>query len=85
MNQLEMFAPQQQRQAEMPTAEAVRPRLESVLKQMADGSAALWSEAEKRRWIVVFPQMCDWLPADERATMREEFRRLAGALAKQLA
>lgn len=77
MNQLEMFAPQQQRQAEMPTAETVRPRLVAVLRQLTDGSAARWSESEKRRWIVVFPQMCEWLPEDERTTMRAEFERLA--------
>jgi hypothetical protein len=80
MNQLEMFAPQQQRQAEMPTAETVRPRLHAVLRQLSDGSAVRWSEAEKRRWIVVFPQMCEWLPEDERTTMREEFDQLAVVL-----
>lgn len=80
MNQLEMFAPQQQRQAEMPTAETVRPRLVAVLRQLTDGSAVQWSEAERRRWIVVFPQMCEWLPEDERTTMRAQFERLAVVL-----
>lgn len=80
MNQLEMFAPQQQRQAEMPTAETVRPRLAAVLRQLTDGSAARWSESEKRRWRVVFPQMCEWLPEDERTTLRAEFERLAVVL-----
>jgi hypothetical protein len=73
MNQLEMFAPQQQRQAEVPTAETVRPRLEAVLRQLADGSAAQWSVAERRRWLVVFPQMCEWLPEIERAKFIGEF------------
>jgi hypothetical protein len=76
MNQLEMFAPPKQRQSEMPTADTVRPRLEAVLRQLADGSANLWPEAEKRRWLVVFPQMCEWLPQDERAEVRARFERL---------
>lgn len=80
MNQLEMFAPQQQRQAEMPTADTVRPRLEAVLRQLADGSAARWSDGEKRRWLVVFPQMCEWLPENDRAKLLCEFKRLTTEL-----
>ena len=76
MNQLEMFAPQKQRQAALPTAESVRPRLETVLRQLRDGSSTKWSEAERRRWTVVFPQMSEWLPTEERTSMNEEFKRL---------
>src|SRR5271170_4026290 len=76
MNQLELFAPPAQKKAEMPTAESVRPRLEAVLQQLRDGSASRWSEAEKRRWAVVFPQMCEWLPEAERELKRAEFLRL---------
>ena len=80
MNQLEMFAPQQQRQAAMPTAESVRPRLEAVLRQLRDGSSTKWSDAERRRWTVVFPQMSEWLPPDERTGLNEEFKRLIANL-----
>lgn len=76
MSQLEMFAPPTRKQTDLPTAESVRPRLEAVLQQLRDGSASLWSEAERRRWSVVFPQMCEWLPESERESKRAAFARL---------
>jgi len=74
MSQIEMFAPPTQRRPEMPSAGSVRPRLEAVLQQLRDGSASRWSEAERRRWSIVFPQMCEWLPASERESKRAEFQ-----------
>ena len=78
MSQLDMFAPPAQRKPELPTADSVRPRLDAVLRQLQDGSASKWSEAERRRWSVVFPQMCEWLPEGERELKRAEFSRLRG-------
>lgn len=78
MNQLEMFAPPAQKKVEMPTADSVRPRLDAVLQQLRDGSASQWPRAERERWLVVFPQMCDWLPEPERELKRAEFLRLSG-------
>ncbi len=78
MAQLEMFAPPAQKKTAMPTADSVRPRLEAVLAQLRDGTASDWSEAERRRWYVVFPQMCEWLPEGERDLKRAEFSRLRG-------
>ena len=78
MSQLELFAPVAQKKAAMPTADSVRPRLEGVLQQLRDGSASQWSKAAKARWMVVFPQMCEWLPESERELKRAEFARLAG-------
>jgi hypothetical protein len=80
MNQLEMFAPLAPKQPTMPTAETVRPRLLAVLRELKDGSARSWSVAQRRRWAVVFPQMCEWLPEVERAELRGEFQRLAADL-----
>lgn len=76
MPQLEMFAPPVPKRPEMPTAESVRPRLEAVLRQLRDGSASQWPESERRRWSVVFPQMCEWLPEAEREAKRKEFSAL---------
>lgn len=78
MSQLELFAPPAQKKAEMPTADNVRPRLEAVLQQLRDGSASRWSKADRGRWLVVFPQMCEWLPEPERELKRAEFLRLLG-------
>lgn len=76
MTQFELFPPPAQKKAQMPTADTVRPRLEAVLRQLRDGSASQWSKAERGRWSVVFPQMCEWLPEAEREFERAEFRRL---------
>ena len=76
MSQLEMFAPPAPKRPEMPTADSVRPRLNAVLRQLRDGTASGWSNAERRRWFVVFPQMCAWLPEDESEAKRQEFSRL---------
>lgn len=73
MPQLEMFAPLAPQRPEMPTADRVRPRLDTVLLQLRDGTASSWSDAERRRWAVVFPQMCAWLPEEERESKRKEF------------
>ena len=80
MSQLEMFsaAPAPLRST-VPTAESVRPRLEAVLDQLRAGRVADWSEAEYRRWCVVFPQMCAWLPEDEAQAKRAAFRELIAA------
>lgn len=80
MSQIEMFAPPAPKRAHMPTAESVRPRLDTVLRQLRDGSASTWSETERRRWRTVFPQMCEWLPEEEREAKRVEFDGLWPAL-----
>jgi len=77
MSQLEMFIPPAQRAPTMPTADSVRPRLEAVLQQLRDGSASQWPQSERRRWSVVFPQMCGWLPDSEREFKLAEFLRLS--------
>ena len=73
MSQFEMFAPSAPKRLEMPNADSVRPRLNAVLRQLRDGTSSGWSDAERRRWFVVFPQMCAWLPDDEREAKQREF------------
>ncbi|MBV8563827.1 MAG: hypothetical protein JO273_00050 [Methylobacteriaceae bacterium] len=80
MTQLEMsFGTPARRSADSPTIDSIRQRLEAVLQQLRDGSASQWSKAEQRRWSVVFPQMCEWLPQTEREVKRAEFLRLNGS------
>jgi hypothetical protein len=76
MSQFEMFSPSAPRKIQMPTADTVRPKLDAVLRQLKDGQASDWSKAEQRRWEVIFPQMCEWLPEGEREMKRAEFQRL---------
>lgn len=82
MSQLELFEAPAPRKIVMPTAETVRPRLEAILEQVKGGQAVKWSDAERRRWGVVFPQMCEWLPEEERELKRAEFRHLFDQLGR---
>ncbi|NJN36030.1 MAG: hypothetical protein HC794_02015 [Nitrospiraceae bacterium] len=77
MSQIEMFAPVLKPKAALPTPETVRLRVDAVLKELRDGTASGWPESVWRRWKVVFPQMCEWLPESERDAKRSEFQKLA--------
>jgi hypothetical protein len=79
MSQLEMLMPAPVREQKMPSADTVRSKLDAVLDQLRNGQALEWSEAERRRWRVIFPQMCDWLPEGERELKKAEFQRLTRA------
>ena len=76
MAQLELFAQPVAAVAIVPTAESVRAKLAVVLEALRSGSAAAWTAREAARWKVTFPQMADWLPADEGDAARAEFAAL---------
>ncbi len=78
MNQLDMFGASAPEVAALPTAETVRPRLVEALELLRSTQDMPWTLPELRRWQVVFPQMTNWLPSDERAAMRAEFASLLG-------
>ena len=54
----------------------MRARLEAVLAPLRSASEPPWSAKETARWKLVFPQMADWLPPEERDAVRAEFAAL---------
>jgi hypothetical protein len=55
-----------------PKPEKVRQKLLAMLDQIR-AEECPWSEKELGLNKVVFPQMANWLPAEEAARLREEF------------
>ena len=53
--------------------EEVRPTLQKTLAEARAAATMPWSARQTQYWRVVFPQMCNWLPAEERDRMRAEF------------
>ena len=76
MAQLELFAQPSVAVSTVPTVEEVRTRLDSVLHLLRAASKLPWSRREADRWELIFPQMTDWLPENERETARNEFAAL---------
>ncbi len=57
----------------VPDPEKVRQRLKALLEKARSAQKMLWSERDARMWQTVFPNMANWLPADEAAQLRLEF------------
>jgi hypothetical protein len=53
--------------------EEVRPKLQKVLAEARAAETCPWDQRQTQYWRVVFPQMCNWLPPEERDRMRAEF------------
>ncbi len=80
--QADMFgAPPPQSYA--PTVEQARSEILKVLDQARSATVMPWPREKVRYWKTVFPQMTNWLPAEEAAQLRFEFeeqiRRLEAA------
>jgi hypothetical protein len=60
------------RQSYAPKPEKVREKLLLMLEQMRSEECP-WSEKELGLNKVIFPQMTNWLPAEEAARLRFEF------------
>lgn len=72
---LDMFADREVR-SELPNPEEVRQELVAILaiaQRAQDGCP--WDERTFKYHKVVFPQMANWLPADEAEQLRFEFAR----------
>lgn len=50
-----------------------RAKLTRVLEQARAADRLPWDERNTRMWRTVFPQMAQWLPADEAERMKAEF------------
>lgn len=46
-------------------AERVRPKLDGILDALGRHGGAEWTERELRRYRLMVPQMCRWLPEAE--------------------
>lgn len=69
-DQLSLFGPGEGRMQPVarsftPEPDAVRRRLEALLQTARQARSMPWPEPRARMWRTVFPQMADWLPADE--------------------
>ena len=62
-------------QSYLPDPEKVRRRLNALLETARAAERMPWPERDPRMWQMVFPNMANWLPADEAAQLRLEFAR----------
>ena len=59
----------------LPDPEEVRRRMLAVLAKARAAERMPWSEKDARMWQTIFPNMANWLPADEANQLRLEFAR----------
>ena len=65
--------PHPAQQSHLPDPENVRRRLNALLAKAREAKVMPWDERKARMWQIVFPQMANWLPDDERDQIRFEF------------
>jgi hypothetical protein len=67
----------------LPDPDAIRRRLHTLLAKAREAERMPWDERKARMWQIVFPQMANWLPEEERDQLRfefaQEFERLKNA------
>jgi hypothetical protein len=68
----DMFGPQPEPCYD-PDPEEVRAELLDILARARAAPEVPWPAKEMSLWCTVFPQMANWLPADEAARLRREF------------
>ena len=59
----------------LPDPAVVRGRLNALLDKARGAATMPWPERDARMWQTVFPQMANWLPADEANQLRLDFAR----------
>lgn len=65
--------PHPQAPSHLPDPERVRQKLLALLDTARTAERMPWDERKARMWQIVFPQMANWLPDDERDQMRFDF------------
>lgn len=74
--QSELFASHEAvRIVPQPTAETVRHKMLFMLEQLRKAERMPWPADKARLNAVIFPQMADWLPKEEREQLCFEFKR----------
>jgi hypothetical protein len=67
--------PNPPRPSHLPNPDDIRRRLHALLDSARAAERMPWDERKARMWQIVFPQMANWLPGDERDQLRFEFAR----------
>ena len=57
----------------LPDPNDIRRRLHTLLDKARTAERMPWDERKARMWQIVFPQMANWLPEEERDQLRFEF------------
>lgn len=57
----------------LPDPEDIRRKLNDLLARARAADRMPWDERKARMWQIVFPQMANWLPDEERDQLRFEF------------
>jgi len=85
MRQIDLFsaARVKLRVPQSPDPDAVRERLNEVLQQLRSAESMPWEGSKLRSWQHVFHNMANWLPAEERDRLRQEFSREIERLQQQ--
>ncbi|WP_066682978.1 hypothetical protein [Caulobacter sp. CCH9-E1] len=73
MSQLELFIQPVVAEPTVPSVESIRERFESLLTTLRQAQVMPLSARDLAFWTVVTPQMSNWLPADEKAAVCQEF------------
>lgn len=73
MSQLELFIQPVVAEPTTPSVDSIRARLEALLASLRHADTMPLTPRELAFWIVVTPQMSNWLPPQEKAAVCEEF------------
>ena len=73
MTQMTMFTDHVQ-EVKGPDINDIRNRLSNLLSAMKNSDASPWSARETKKWLTVFPQMCQWLPQKEEQSFLSQFQ-----------
>ena len=62
-----------ERVPETPDLDDIRARLNVPLQELRTADSFPWTEAKLRHWRIIFRQMPNWLPEQERTEVQQAF------------
>jgi len=60
-------------QSQLPRLDDIRVRLGGAIRQLRESQTMPWRDDQLRSWQLLFQNMTNWLPADERLALQREF------------